>query len=549
MTNQRIVYNNDAAAVEEPSTSRSPAENHQHVEPLLTDESADESATLATSLRHRSKARSRSPVALRLPSRAKLNKENGVVVDEHTLANEGLRLSTLAKPAELCGGAPRTPWLPSSAALGRRLLQRVPVAAAGGSVRSSSRAPGAIANSGGRNTAARAASAAARGSASQTRTAGSLRTSGAVGTAARLSSPTLASPSVASPSAASARTDVSRPSIGTSMELRVQINGTSAADADGTDGNVLKSRLGVAGGRGCTDIARQQVDILFENTAPPYKPPPVEILEEQKPLIECLHNIRRCDSRAQMAALELPSLSRLALERFNPYDIFNGTHKLQVTASKKYRSCAVVGNSGHLLETRRGQWIDRHEMVLRFNRQGIKGYERHVGSRTTHRIINLSDGTAVCCRGALPELEVNVEKTRRWPTLVFWHPALQDQVMANCRLRFRSPTHGLGRAYVRSQVRLFQALRRDLLNLGFGPFNDKWRQMTGGGHGILMALGLCESVSLYGFTTYPTSERGKDQYDGNSVRQASSGSWHDWEGEQHAWRLLHAAGFLNICSM
>eukprot|EP00854_Cymbomonas_tetramitiformis_P027936 gene27936-34531_t len=173
------------------------------------------------------------------------------------------------------------------------------------------------------------------------------------------------------------------------MELRVQINGTSAADADGTDGNVLKSRLGVAGGRGCTDIARQQVDILFENTAPPYKPPPVEILEEQKPLIECLHNIRRCDSRAQMAALELPSLSRLALERFNPYDIFNGTHKLQ-------------------------------------------GYERHVGSRTTHRIINLSDGTAVCCRGALPELE--------------------DQVMANCRLRFRSPTHGLGRAYVRSQA-------------------------------------------------------------------------------------------------
>ncbi|XP_073787508.1 CMP-N-acetylneuraminate-beta-galactosamide-alpha-2,3-sialyltransferase 2 isoform X3 [Danio rerio] len=51
------------------------------------------------------------------------------------------------------------------------------------------------------------------------------------------------------------------------------------------------------------------------------------------------------------------------------------------------RTCAVVGNSGNLLGTKYGKLIDNHDFVFRMNKAPIKGYEKDVGSRTTHRIM------------------------------------------------------------------------------------------------------------------------------------------------------------------
>lgn len=55
---------------------------------------------------------------------------------------------------------------------------------------------------------------------------------------------------------------------------------------------------------------------------------------------------------------------------------------------KESSSCAVVGNSGKLLETQFGEAIDRHESVFRFNAAVTEGYEQFVGSKTTFRILN-----------------------------------------------------------------------------------------------------------------------------------------------------------------
>uniref|UniRef100_A0A3P9AX80 CMP-N-acetylneuraminate-beta-galactosamide-alpha-2,3-sialyltransferase 1 n=1 Tax=Maylandia zebra TaxID=106582 RepID=A0A3P9AX80_9CICH len=51
------------------------------------------------------------------------------------------------------------------------------------------------------------------------------------------------------------------------------------------------------------------------------------------------------------------------------------------------RRCAVVGNSGNLRGSQYGPLIDFHDIVLRVNRGMTKGFERDVGTKTTHRVM------------------------------------------------------------------------------------------------------------------------------------------------------------------
>ena len=52
-----------------------------------------------------------------------------------------------------------------------------------------------------------------------------------------------------------------------------------------------------------------------------------------------------------------------------------------------FRTCAVVGSSGKLLQHKQGNMIDDHEMVMRMNTAPTDGWEQHTGARTTHRVV------------------------------------------------------------------------------------------------------------------------------------------------------------------
>ena len=71
---------------------------------------------------------------------------------------------------------------------------------------------------------------------------------------------------------------------------------------------------------------------------------------------------------------------------------------------------------------------------------------------------------------------------------------------------------------------------------------------------------ICDSISVYGITTYNAADKGgADHYgaaltEGNTrasaqTRARSGQKWHDWKGEKYVWRLLNAAGKVDICSM
>jgi hypothetical protein len=52
-----------------------------------------------------------------------------------------------------------------------------------------------------------------------------------------------------------------------------------------------------------------------------------------------------------------------------------------------FRTCALVGSSGKLLQQKQGNMIDDHEMVMRMNTAPTEGWEEHTGARTTHRVL------------------------------------------------------------------------------------------------------------------------------------------------------------------
>ena len=58
------------------------------------------------------------------------------------------------------------------------------------------------------------------------------------------------------------------------------------------------------------------------------------------------------------------------------------------SGTRRFRTCALVGSSGSLLQDRYGNEIDNHDLVLRFNNAPVAGFEPIAGKRTSIRLIN-----------------------------------------------------------------------------------------------------------------------------------------------------------------
>uniref|UniRef100_A0A3B1K166 ST3 beta-galactoside alpha-2,3-sialyltransferase 1 n=1 Tax=Astyanax mexicanus TaxID=7994 RepID=A0A3B1K166_ASTMX len=69
------------------------------------------------------------------------------------------------------------------------------------------------------------------------------------------------------------------------------------------------------------------------------------------------------------------------------FSLFPDGENLQDSGPDRCRTCAVVGNSGNLEGSRYGPLIDAHDFVIRMNEGPTEGYEKDVGSKTTHRAI------------------------------------------------------------------------------------------------------------------------------------------------------------------
>ncbi|KAF7009919.1 hypothetical protein CFC21_024403 [Triticum aestivum] len=210
----------------------------------------------------------------------------------------------------------------------------------------------------------------------------------------------------------------------------------------------------------------------------------------------------------------------------------------------KYASCAVVGNSGILLTSERGDNIDGHELVIRINNApaGNAGNARYVGARTGLAFLNsnvmsrwCAGGSRACyCRAygdAVPIL-----------TYMCSGAHFVEHAACNASSSGAAPVIVTDPRLDALCARLvkYYSLRRFVRETGRPA--DEWGRAHGEGmfhyssgmQAVVAAAGVCERVSVFGF--------GKDAAARHHYHtlQKRELELHDYEAEYEFYRDLEA---------
>lgn len=168
-----------------------------------------------------------------------------------------------------------------------------------------------------------------------------------------------------------------------------------------------------------------------------------------------------------------------------------------------WSTCAVVGSSSSMSSAGLGAEVDNHTAVIRFNDAPTEEYESDVGSKTTLRVQNVmycgfhEKRREVCLHyTGWRSNRCSIENRRRWPTCNYAHMSFR-------MLRYV-------RDYLAPAQTASTIIKKDT---------------SAGFFGVLLALHMCGSIDIYGFT------QSSRHYFHKVTKSKSS------FGEKHSWRL------------
>ena len=209
----------------------------------------------------------------------------------------------------------------------------------------------------------------------------------------------------------------------------------------------------------------------------------------------------------------------------------------------QYETCALVGNGGSVLRKKFGTYINNHDIIVRFNMAPIAGFEQHVGNRTDVWVNGHEASKRLCCIGSA-KMGAHAKEH------VMWFPAKQNVIKSACEKR-RIKTKALNDREIPGYVAKMNKMRYESRRLGLGKNYDNWLQLTTGAHGIFYFLSKCRRVSVYGFSVWKERNamgENLDQYGGRKSKVHSGNIFHDWSMETNAWKILHMANVLDVCT-
>mmetsp|Transcript_9634 Transcript_9634/g.19981 ORF Transcript_9634/g.19981 Transcript_9634/m.19981 type:complete len:384 (-) Transcript_9634:310-1461(-) len=223
---------------------------------------------------------------------------------------------------------------------------------------------------------------------------------------------------------------------------------------------------------------------------------------------------------------------------------------LAIASRYKWRTCAVVGNSGTLLDSHYGASIDKHDVVIRMNQAPTKGSEPHVGRKTTFRIMN-SLWSHRYAHGYAPwDPGYEHLPLEQKSTLIMSRVAVTvyNSMFEFWRRRRPDITLLLLSSRVVSIIRqVLMDYRTRLCRAGYGPYMGG-NTPSSGYVGVYLAMQMCGKVAVYGFGI---NEVGGEKvsyhyYKGYAARKVGT-EVHAFDVETFLIEALQEMGYVKLC--
>ena len=258
--------------------------------------------------------------------------------------------------------------------------------------------------------------------------------------------------------------------------------------------------------------------------------------KDEEALIACLEDLSKCQLDS-----ENDSIRKAAWKLAGTMDAKLGK---SLAGIERKKTCAIVGNGGALMAKEYGQYIDKHDVVVRINvlDNNNAKFNASLGQKATHRVLSYKMSKDVCCLQPASKHPPDNDEL----IYLAWFPAMRKQLISRLAKRQKRKVIEMHDAHLKSIIHSFKKMREELVRLGFGPFED-WEYMTSGMHAVLTFARSCETVDVYGFTT---DSGGKEPYwfTGRKVAPRSGRTQHAWDHERMILRLLAASGIVNVCT-
>ncbi|KAG6506259.1 sialyltransferase-like protein 1 [Zingiber officinale] len=220
----------------------------------------------------------------------------------------------------------------------------------------------------------------------------------------------------------------------------------------------------------------------------------------------------------------------------SPIDRHRGLSDGSGNGGRRYGSCAVVGNSGILLESNHGELIDGHEFVIRLNNARVVGYGPRVGTKTDLSFVN-SNILHLCARRSGCYCHPYGESV---PIAMYICQAVHFLDYAVCNSSRKAPLliTDLRFDMLCSRIVKYYSLKRFTETTGTPApewakaHNEKMFHYSSGMQAVMLALGICDRVSVFGFGKSPAA---KHHYHTN---QKAELDLHDYAAEYALYRDL-----------
>ncbi|XP_045924723.1 alpha-N-acetylgalactosaminide alpha-2,6-sialyltransferase 2 isoform X1 [Micropterus dolomieu] len=220
--------------------------------------------------------------------------------------------------------------------------------------------------------------------------------------------------------------------------------------------------------------------------------------------------------------------------------------------------CAVVGNGGILNNSKKGEEIDGHHYVFRTNGAVIKGFEKDVGSRTTH--YTFSTNTMVNSMRSYAGAGYRGPPQSKETRYIFLPDHDRDYLLMKAAVTHtrvergseqkKDPSKYFGEDLSIEKFKMYHPdfiryLRnRFLRSPSLKKFRNIYRPTTGAVM-LLAALHTCSKVSAYGFMT-PDYKSYSDHYFDIKHHPVAFFANHDMRMELTLWQRLHQAGLIQL---